>query len=59
MEFNTTHNPIVLYVVNSLHLFFLKEALFGEAPFASETLEELHMKVLDERPVQVREVVRK
>ena len=38
--------------------FFLEEALFGDAPFASETLEELHMKVLDERPIEVREVVR-
>lgn len=38
-----------------LILSFSEEALFGEAPFASDTLEELHLKVLDERPVKVRE----
>ena len=30
------------------------ETLFGVAPFASSSLEELHIKVLDDRPVEVR-----
>ena len=29
------------------------EALFGAAPFACSTLEELHERVLDPRPVEV------
>ena len=31
----------------------LIEALFGSAPFASETLEELQLKVLDGKPIEV------
>ena len=34
-------------------LSFLLEALFGVAPFASDTLEELHLKVLEEAPILV------
>lgn len=37
-----------MVVLNSI------ETLFGVAPFASNSLEELHLKVLDERPVEVR-----
>ena len=31
----------------------LPESLFGAPPFASETLEELEMKILDTKPVEV------
>lgn len=29
------------------------EALFGYAPFSSETIEELHMKFLEDTPIKV------
>ena len=34
------------------------ETLFGVAPFASNSLEELHLKVLDDRPVEVHWIVK-
>ena len=33
---------------------YFTESLFGAPPFASETLEELEMKVMDTKPVEVR-----
>lgn len=53
---DVTHTQEIIQVA-ILILSFSEEALFGEAPFASDTLEELHLKVLDERPVKVREQV--
>ena len=34
-------------------LIFIVETIFGAAPFASETIEELQLKVIDGRPIQV------
>ncbi len=41
------HSCIVLFTL------FVIEILFGMAPFASKTFEELEGKVLDETPIQV------
>ena len=40
------------YIYDVNHLCTL-EALFGMAPFASHTMEELEDKVLDQKPVEV------
>ena len=42
----------VMYSLENI-LIFIVETIFGAPPFASETIEELQLKVIDGRPIQV------